>query len=150
MTEGHPRFVQITKRSAGGRTNTGNMPLDLTALTYGQQHLPLVEGMDPAAFEQFKSALAGRLTEQAKNLRERNARYLADLDAGVTSFDSQARIADIVRALTLEEVTDHLSTMIERLESARLLVFSRGGFESVPSLGRSLADSTEFKETGTD
>ena len=48
MTEGLPRFIQITKRSAGGRTNTGNMPLDLTALTYGQQHLPLVEGMSQA------------------------------------------------------------------------------------------------------
>lgn len=124
--------------------------LETATIDFMREQLPRVKDMDPAAFEQYKRALAGRLTEQAKNLRERNARYLADLDAGVTSFDSQAKIAEIVRTLTLEEVTDHLSTMIERLESARLLVFSRGRFESAPSLGRPLADSAAFKATATD
>jgi secreted Zn-dependent insulinase-like peptidase len=110
-----------------------------------REQLPLVADMDPAAFEQFKAALVGRLTEQAKNLRERNARYLADLEAGVTSFDSQQRIADIVSSLTLEEVTAHLEMTVERLESARLLVFSRGQFEAAPELGRRLPDSGALK-----
>ena len=122
-------------------------PAELEAATVGfmREQLPLVADMDPAAFEQFKAALVGRLTEQAKNLRERNARYLADLEAGVTSFDSQQRIADIVSSLTLEEVTAHLEMTVERLESARLLVFSRGRFEAAPELGRRLPDSSALK-----
>lgn len=117
-------------------------PADLEAATlaFMREQLPLVAGMDPTAFVQFKEALASRLTEQAKNLRERNARYLADLEAGVVTFDSQARIAEIVRALTLEDVTEHLADTIDRLESARLLVFSRGRFEEAPSLGQLLSN----------
>ncbi len=119
--------------------------LETATVTFMREQLPLVADLDEASFEQFKAALAGRLTEQAKNLRERNGRYLADLEAGVTSFDSQQQIADIVRSLTLEEVTDHLALTLDRLESARLLVFSRGQFESTPELGRLLPDAGALK-----
>ncbi len=124
-------------------------PADLEAATvaFMREQLPQVANMDPAAFERFKAALAGRLTEKAKNLRERNARYLADLEAGVTSFDSQQKIADIVRSLTIEEVTEHLTLTIDRLESARLLVFSRGQFDAAPELGRLLPDTEALKVT---
>lgn len=119
--------------------------LEAATVSFMQEQLPLVASMDAAAFEQFKAALVGRLTEQAKNLRERNRRYLADLEAGVTTFDSQQQIADIVSSLTLEEVTAHLETTIERLASARLLVFSRGQFETTPTIGRLLPDSGALK-----
>jgi len=127
-------------------------PADLEAATvaFMRAQLPLVAEMDPSAFEQFKTALAGRLTEQAKNLRERNARYLADLEAGVTTFDSQQQIAEVVRSLTLAEVTEHLELTINRLESARLLVFSRGQFESTPELGRLLPDTSALKVSTAD
>ena len=106
--------------------------------------------MDEASFAQFKEALAGRLTEQAKNLRERNARYLADLEAGVTTFDSQQQIADIVRGLKLADVTEHLELTLDRLESARLLVFSRGQFNSAPANGRMLPDAGALKASRAD
>jgi secreted Zn-dependent insulinase-like peptidase len=88
-----------------------------------------------------------RLTEQAKNLRERNSRYLADLDAGVTTFDSQSRIADIVSGLSLEEVIAHLALTVDRLSTDRLLVFTRGRFEQAPTLGRMLPERSAFGET---
>lgn len=119
--------------------------LEAATVTFMREQLPLVADMDPTTFEQFKVALSGRLTEQAKNLNERNAHYLADLEAGVTSFDSQQRIADIVRSLTIEDVTAHLELTIERLRSARLLVFSRGQFEAVPEFGRRLSDTSALK-----
>ena len=37
----------------------------------------------------LKAALASRLTEQAKNLRDRNARYIADLEAGPPAQPAQ-------------------------------------------------------------
>jgi secreted Zn-dependent insulinase-like peptidase len=121
--------------------------LEAATLDFMREQAPQLAEMDPASFEQFKKALAGRLTEQAKNLRERNARYLADLEAGVLTFDSQARIAELVEALTLEEVTEHLDLTIERLESARLLVFTRGRFDEAPSLGRSLERDPALSRT---
>ncbi len=119
--------------------------LEAATLSFMREQVPVVADLDPATFEQFKNALAGRLTEKAKNLRERNTRYLADLEAGVTSFDSQQQIADIVRSLTLDDVTAHLELTVERLEAARLLVFSRGQFEDAPVLGRMLPDTTALK-----
>ena len=119
--------------------------LENATLAFMREQLPQMEEMDPAAFEQFKNALAGRLTERAKNLRERNGRYLADLEAGVTSFDSQQQIADIVRNLTLDEVVEHLTMTVDRLEDARLLVFSRGQFDATPALGRLLPDTGALK-----
>ncbi|MEM8769890.1 MAG: insulinase family protein, partial [Pseudomonadota bacterium] len=86
-------------------------PADLEAATleFMQAELPKVAELDEATFEQFKAGLVSRLTERAKNLRERSGRYLADLDAEVTTFDSQDRIAAIVNSLTLDDVTDYLT-----------------------------------------
>lgn len=112
--------------------------LEAATLAFMREQLPRVEALGPDMFTQFKVALVSRLTEQAKNLRDRNARYLADLEAGVTTFDSQQQIADIVRDLTLEDVVSTLKATLERLESNRLLIYTRGRFDEVPDNGRSL------------
>jgi len=124
-------------------------PADLEAATLAFMHeqQPKLAALDEATFRQHKAALVSRLTEQAKNLRERNSRYLADLDAGITTFDSQARIADIVSGLSLDDVVAHLALLVDRLSTDRLLIFSRGRFEQAPQLGRMLPDSSAFKET---
>ncbi len=113
--------------------------LEAATLTFMREQLPQMQDMDEQTFAQFQSGLVSRLTERAKNLRERSARYLADLEADVTTFDSQAQIAAIVAGLSREEVTEHLTETIERLGSARLLVYSLGRFEEAPSLGRTLS-----------
>ncbi len=125
-------------------------PADLEAATlaFMETELPKVAALDDAAFEQFKAGLVSRLTERAKNLRERSARYLADLDAEVTTFDSQERIAAIVSTLTLEDVTAYLTETMGRLEDARLLIYNRGRFDTVPTLGRQLDDSSALQGNG--
>jgi secreted Zn-dependent insulinase-like peptidase len=122
-------------------------PAELEAATvaFMREQLPQVEVMDEDTFRQHQAALVSRLTEQAKNLRERNARYLADLEAGVVSFDSQAQIAEIVSRLSLDDVVEHLALTIERLDTNRLLIYTRGRFDSVPTLGQRLSGSSAFK-----
>ncbi len=119
--------------------------LEQATLAFMQAQLPRVTALGPDEFNQFKAALVSRLTEQPKNLRERNARYLADLDAGVTTFDSQERIAGIVSALSLDEIVDTLQTTLKRLASNRLLVFTRGKFTEVPAAGVPLTDVNAFR-----
>lgn len=119
--------------------------LEAATIEFMQAQLPLVANMDEETFAQFKTGLVGRLTERAKNLRERTARYLSDLEADVITFDSQMQIAGIVSALTLEEVTEYLTESIDRLKNARLLIFSRGQFEEIPTHSRRLPGSNAFK-----
>ncbi|MEM8769599.1 MAG: hypothetical protein AAGE43_19345, partial [Pseudomonadota bacterium] len=80
--------------------------------------------------------------------RERSDRYLADLDAEVTTFDSQDRIAAIVNSLTLEDMTDYLTETMTRLEEARLLIYNRGRFETVPTVGRQLDNGGSLEDRG--
>ncbi len=119
--------------------------LEQATLTFMRSQLSVVSTMDEDTFSQFKSGLVSRLTERAKNLHERSARYLSDLEADVTTFDSQLQIARIVADLTLEDVSAYLKAAIERMVHARLLIFSRGQFEAVPVNGRMLPDRNAFK-----
>ncbi|MGD8415833.1 MAG: insulinase family protein [Pseudomonadales bacterium] len=112
--------------------------LEQATLTFMKDQLPRVAHMDAATFAQNKAGLISRLTEAPKNLRERTARYLADLDADVTTFDSQQQIAGIVANLTLDDVTTYLTQTLDRLHSARLLVYNLGRFDQAPTLGRHL------------
>ena len=123
--------------------------LEAATLRFMREQLPVVRDMAPAAFEQFKAGLVSRLTERPKNLRERTTRYLADLDADVTTFDSQEQIAGIVSALTIDDVTAHLQETITRMEAARLLIYNLGRFEEAPTLGRRLAGPGAFKPTAS-
>ncbi len=110
--------------------------LEAATLEFMVAQPPLVAAMDAQTFEHHKAGLISRLTEQPKNLRERTARYLADLEADVTTFDSQAQIADIVATLTLDDVMAYLNETVERLTDARLLVYSLGRFDDAPTNGR--------------
>jgi secreted Zn-dependent insulinase-like peptidase len=119
--------------------------LEASTLAFMEDQLTQVRDMDQAVFEQFRAGLVSRLTERAKNLRERTTRYLADLDADVTSFDSQQQIARIVTSLSKEDVLAYMSTTIDRLSGARLLVYNMGKFSDAPTLGRNLPGPDAFK-----
>ena len=103
--------------------------LEAATVAFLQQQLPQVQAMDDETYAHFKAGLVSRLTERSKNLHERSARYLADLEAGVSTFDSQARIAAIVEEMSLEELTDYLAASIERISSVPVMVYSLGRFE---------------------
>jgi len=119
--------------------------LETATIAFMESQLPEVQNMDEATFEQFKTGLVSQLTEKAKNLRERSARYLADLDADVTTFDSQQQIADIVSTLSLEDVVEYMNLTIERLSDARLLIYNRGKFSDGPENGRRLSGPDALK-----
>jgi len=112
--------------------------LERATLDFMTAQIPVVAAMDSETFEHHKAGLISRLTEQPKNLRERTTRYLADLDADVTTFDSQERIAGIVGQLSLDDVVAYLTQTVERLTDARLLVYSMGQFDDAPTNGRRL------------
>ncbi|MEJ2089204.1 MAG: hypothetical protein P8Y69_12200 [Gammaproteobacteria bacterium] len=119
--------------------------LEAATIEFMRSQLPVVRNLTPEVFAQYQASLVSRLTEKAKNLSERSARYMADLDADVTTFDSQAQIAEIVASLTLEDVVAHLEQTVARLESARLLIFNRGKFDDIPWRGRMLPGPMAFK-----
>ena len=119
--------------------------LEAATVAFIREQLPLISSMDQAAFEQFKVGLISQLTEKAKNLRERSARYLADLEADVTSFDSQQQIADVVATLTREDVAGYLELTVQRLTDARVLIYNLGKFDESPSSGKSLSGRGAFK-----
>ncbi|MGE0624673.1 MAG: insulinase family protein [Pseudomonadales bacterium] len=115
--------------------------LERATLEFMATQLPLVAAMDAESFEHHKAGLISRLTEQPKNLRERTMRYLADLDADVTTFDSQEQIARIVGQLGLDDVVAYLEETAARLTDARLLVYTLGKFDEAPANGRHLTRS---------
>ena len=112
--------------------------LEQATLTFLREQLPVLQALDAATFAQHQNALASQLTQRARNLRERTARYQADLDENVTTFDSQERIAALVRQLELPEVVAYLRRTLNRLTHARLLVYSPGRFDEAPARGRRL------------
>jgi secreted Zn-dependent insulinase-like peptidase len=112
--------------------------LEAATLRFMRDRLPEVKALSGDDFRRFQDGLISRLTQKAKNLRERSGRYLADLDADVTTFDSQQQIADIVASLTLDDVIAHYEETLDRLEAARLLIYSPGRFADKPTNGREL------------
>ncbi|MEZ5557216.1 MAG: insulinase family protein [Pseudomonadales bacterium] len=119
----------------------------LESLTLGflEQERPALEDMSEADFERYKQGLVVLLTEQDKNLTERGQRYWSDLLLGVTTFDSNARIANAVAALDKQDMLAFLDRFDERLERARLIVYNRGKFAEVPEDGTLLTDVIAFK-----
>ena len=89
--------------------------------------------MTAEQFERFKAGLISELTERDKNLGERTGRYWSDLDRDITTFDANRQMAEAVAELSQTEMTTFIEGLRERLDSERLLVFSRGKFETAPT-----------------
>jgi secreted Zn-dependent insulinase-like peptidase len=104
-----------------------------------------LEAMTDEEFAQHKAGLISRLTERDKNLRERTTRYLSDLDVGETSFDSQARIAEIVAGLDRADMLEFYRSLLADLTSRRVLVYSDGKFDETPSVGRRITSAAALK-----
>lgn len=142
-----------TKYDRGGLTfliqSPVASPADLEAATvrFMQEQLTAFEKMADQEFEQQKSALISRLTERDRNLRARTIRYWSDLDLNVTSFDSRAQIAEIIASLSKSQMSEFLAEIVEKLTTARVLVYSSGDFDAIPTHGRHLKDTTAFKKS---
>jgi insulysin len=119
--------------------------LEAATITFMQTQPAGLEAMTDAEFEQHKAGLVSRLTERDQNLRERTSRYLADLDVGETSFDSQAQIAALVSELSRADMLAFYQELITDLNKRRVLIYSPGKFEQVPEDGKRLSSATTLK-----
>ncbi len=107
--------------------------------------LETVRTMPEAQFESFRQGVVGRLEERDRNLASRGARLWNDLDLGITTFDSRARLANAVAALGQDDLLDYLTGVVSRFESERLLVYSNGRFDEAPAAGTRLDSVSAFK-----
>ena len=85
-------------------------------------------GMSAEEFSANKSGLIARLTRKDKSLAERSARYWSDLDLGVTTFDSNTRVAAEVSKLSLGDISQFLNRVRRKLDNRYVMVFSEGRF----------------------
>lgn len=122
-------------------------PATLEALTrdFLREQLNTLAEMSEDEFQRFQNGLVVQLTERDRNLAERGQRYWTDLQLGVTTFDTNTRIAKAAEQLSREAVRAYVADLLERFDSERLIVFSRGRFEDVPQGGAELTDLSRFK-----
>ena len=104
-----------------------------------------VDAMPEATFETYKAGVISELTERDRNLAERGRRLWQDLMLDVTTFDSDARIADAVSGLARSDLAAYLADAAARFDTRRLLVYSAGRFEDVPEEGDPVSSVPAFK-----
>lgn len=109
------------------------------------EQIEVVSAMPEATFANYRKGLISTLLEKDENLAERGRRLWANLDLGVTTFDLHEQLADAVASLTKARIVEYLTGALERFDDDRLLVFSNGHFDEVPSGGEALSSIREFK-----
>ena len=104
----------------------------------------LVEMAEPE-FQQHKDGLINNLLQKDKNLGQRSQRYWNDLKKDNLSFNTREKLADAILKLEKPDILSYLEGVQSNLAQKRLLVFSRGKFNSRPTVGKVLVDSKVFK-----
>jgi secreted Zn-dependent insulinase-like peptidase len=122
-------------------------PADLEAATrsFMDEQLVAIAQMPDDQFAQNKAGLISRLLETDKNLGQRSARYWADLDLGVLTFDSQAQIAEVLTGLDKAAMLKFIKRIAEHVQSRRLLIYNLGKFSDAPIQGTPVTDVAAFK-----
>jgi secreted Zn-dependent insulinase-like peptidase len=86
--------------------------------------------MSDEEFGANKGGLIAKLTQRDKNLSQRSKRYWADLDRGVTTFDSNMQLAKAVSDLGKDDMQAFLKEVNSKLGNQYLMVYSEGKFAS--------------------
>ena len=84
--------------------------------------------MSDEEFGANKGGLIAKLTQRDKNLSQRSNRYWADLDQGVTTFDSNMQMAKAVSDLTKNDMQAFLKEVNGKLGNQYMMVYSEGKF----------------------
>jgi len=107
--------------------------LEQRIISFVDERIRVVSGYSNADFKQHKASLISLLTESDKNLVERSRRYWNNLDQGVLTFDAGQQIADELAKLTIADMLAYVKEIRRDLQNRRILVFSRGGFDTKPA-----------------
>jgi len=102
---------------------------DRTLAFMTAQELMLSE-MSEEEFGANKGGLITKLTQRDKNLSQRSGRYWADLDQGVTTFDSNMQLAKAVSDLGKDDMQAFLKEVNGKLGNQYMMVYSEGKFTS--------------------
>ena len=84
--------------------------------------------MSDEEFGANKGGLIAKLTQRDKNISQRSNRYWADLDQGVTTFDSNMQMAKAVSDLTKNDMQAFLKEVNGKLGNQYMMVYSEGKF----------------------
>ncbi len=103
------------------------------------------DAMSDAEFNQHKAGLITRLTEADRNLAYRGDRLWRNLQLGITTFDNRDRLAEAVANVTKPDARAFLESLEKRLADEAIAVYSRGKFESAPSVGTPFTTVEAFK-----
>jgi len=116
----------------------------LTRSFLGDQ-LETIGSMSQDAFDGYQQGVVSRLTERDKNLGERGGRLWSNLELDVPSFDLDGEIAEQVKQLDLAQLVGFLKQTEARLQAERLMIYSKGKFDEVPTGGAQVGRLSDFK-----
>lgn len=121
--------------------NTSAADLESATLAFVNDFVTAWPQVTAEEFAQQKSGLVTRLLEKPKNLNELSNRYWADLTEGELGFDSREQVAALVESLSQEDMQQFFAGIQDKLENHRLLVFTQGRFEEIPTRGQLLGNA---------
>ena len=98
------------------------------ALAFMTEQALVLSEMSEEQFSANKGGLITKLTQRDKNLSQRSNRYWADLDRGVTTFDSNSQLAKAVSELGKDDMQTFLKEVNGKLGNQYMMVYSEGKF----------------------
>jgi secreted Zn-dependent insulinase-like peptidase len=119
--------------------------LEAATRSFVQGQVAAIEAMPEDEFEGARQGLISRLTEKDKSLAARTQRYWSDIDLQAFEFDTRARSAEAVAALTRADMVEYIRTLGNKMRTARLIVYNSGKFDASPVDGDLINDIEAFK-----
>ena len=91
-----------------------------------QQEYTAVNNMDASEFNNNKQAILTQLLEKDKRLNERTQRYRYSLALKYLNFNHREELADAIRKLTLQEISDYYKTLLLSDQQRHVIIESTG------------------------
>jgi len=119
--------------------------LDKATQSFFEEYLKSLAMMAEQEFQEHKEGLINNLLQKDKNLTQRSQRYWSDLKRDNLAFDTREQLANAILTLEKPDILSYLEAVQSKLTTNRLLVFSRGKFNSRPTAGTALTNTKVFK-----
>ena len=119
--------------------------LERATQSFFEEYLKSLAMMAEQEFQEHKEGLINNLLQKDKNLTQRSQRYWSDLKRDNLAFDTREQLANAILTLEKPDILSYLKAVQSKLTTSRLLVFSRGKFNSRPTAGTALTNTKVFK-----